>query len=528
LIVSDNGIGMTADTLINYYLMAGSSYRYSDNWASDFIVNEKGTIPRTGKFGIGVLSTFLLGEKIHIETKHFYDELGMVLDFNLNDSIINVTKSNNVNIGSTVRVELTDKMIDRISFTEYSGTSKFNKINKSLVKNVTGDMKNEVIHEIVNKHIRFQWYFLETPSITYIVDEFVNENKVFVPGENTHYANWFDARVSDFTSYMWTYDDPLTALPLHERVGAYNPQYGLDHTGGGYTRTRVFYNGIIIPKEKRHYFTNRLHLPMPYVSIIDKDNKLNISLDRNKCVLPNSRELLIEQYKYFIAELLLCPKDILRRGEFYSDHIIYLNKCFTLENLSFLKLAGIQKIFIVDRLMKHFNLLLSDLSCLPVRNIEANISELKKQIHDGKITMFTNDLARILYSDSVEKICCTDRVKVALASLLLEPKDLNKVIDILNNSIEIERIYKLTAAPMVFEVNLYREEDSSEDSSDESDDDSDDDLTLVISELLGSDIWIPIDFDKRKEKFPDAFKVLERFMEVITNNAKNKNKPHPF
>lgn len=73
--IIDNGIGMSEDVLINYYLVAGSSYRNSDGW-KDKYTNDDGSakICRIGKFGVGVLSTFIIGDEIEVITKHLYDE----------------------------------------------------------------------------------------------------------------------------------------------------------------------------------------------------------------------------------------------------------------------------------------------------------------------------------------------------------------------------------------------------------------------------------------------------------------------
>ncbi len=49
--ITDNGIGMNEDVLLNYYLSAGSSYRYSDNWIADFTRDRKPQIARSGRFG---------------------------------------------------------------------------------------------------------------------------------------------------------------------------------------------------------------------------------------------------------------------------------------------------------------------------------------------------------------------------------------------------------------------------------------------------------------------------------------------
>jgi len=67
--IIDYGVGMTFDTLRDYFLTVGASFRYSDYW-SVFFTDAQGSSgpPRTGRFGIGVLAAFLLGDTLEIHT----------------------------------------------------------------------------------------------------------------------------------------------------------------------------------------------------------------------------------------------------------------------------------------------------------------------------------------------------------------------------------------------------------------------------------------------------------------------------
>jgi signal transduction histidine kinase len=69
--VDDRGIGMTADVVRDYFLRAGASYRKSSSWRQAF-ETESGTasIARSGRFGIGSLAMFLLGDDVRVSTRH--------------------------------------------------------------------------------------------------------------------------------------------------------------------------------------------------------------------------------------------------------------------------------------------------------------------------------------------------------------------------------------------------------------------------------------------------------------------------
>ncbi len=69
--IVDRGIGMTADVVRNYFLRAGASFRRSDAWRD---LHEtalgKARVMRSGRFGVGVLASFLLGDVVEVSTRH--------------------------------------------------------------------------------------------------------------------------------------------------------------------------------------------------------------------------------------------------------------------------------------------------------------------------------------------------------------------------------------------------------------------------------------------------------------------------
>ena len=61
---------MNVNRIINNFFNAGSSSRYNKEWMEKHVDKEKGsTIVRTGKFGIGALSAFILGANFEVSTK---------------------------------------------------------------------------------------------------------------------------------------------------------------------------------------------------------------------------------------------------------------------------------------------------------------------------------------------------------------------------------------------------------------------------------------------------------------------------
>jgi len=89
--IIDNGIGMTSDTIVNYFMTVGASLRNSSEWKTQFIKkNDDLSSPRLGRFGIGVLSAFLLGDKIEVTTRHYNSSKGYSFSFTKEIDIPNI------------------------------------------------------------------------------------------------------------------------------------------------------------------------------------------------------------------------------------------------------------------------------------------------------------------------------------------------------------------------------------------------------------------------------------------------------
>lgn len=72
IIISDNGVGMTLDVIRDYFLTAGASFRSSDAWKAQHEKSDGALkIQRSGRFGVGALAAFLLGDRITVSTRHY-------------------------------------------------------------------------------------------------------------------------------------------------------------------------------------------------------------------------------------------------------------------------------------------------------------------------------------------------------------------------------------------------------------------------------------------------------------------------
>jgi hypothetical protein len=95
IIITDRGVGMTAQIIRDYFLKAGASLRKSDAWRREH-EDETGhsRVLRTGRFGVGALAAFLLGDEIEITTRHALSaaEEGITFSARLDDDAIELKK----------------------------------------------------------------------------------------------------------------------------------------------------------------------------------------------------------------------------------------------------------------------------------------------------------------------------------------------------------------------------------------------------------------------------------------------------
>lgn len=248
--VTDNGIGMDENVLLNYYLSAGASYRSSEEWFEKFATGRDSDIVRTGRFGVGVLATFLLGNRVKVTTRHMEDDWGYTFEFGLEPKALDIKRPETApEIGTTIVVHLKEDVLGKLK-EDYRKDKNW-----------------------------LNWYRFAEPSVRYWVDdeEYVSE-KPFVPQDDREMSEWFDVPGTGFESVRW-----------------------------GYPEDGFFCNGFRIPdgiasEESRENFC----FVLPSASVVDKKGCFPLDLSRRK--LQSSSivaDLQHEAGKYALAQLLL-------------------------------------------------------------------------------------------------------------------------------------------------------------------------------------------------------------------------------
>jgi hypothetical protein len=254
LTISDCGIGMTADVIDRYFLRAGASLRTSIEWREKFADEKnRSSVLRTGRFGIGALAAFLLGEELHVSTRYVFEETGLCFQAKIATDPIEVRKCARP-VGTTVRIKLWSRAVQPLL---------------AAARNNEEDV--------------WDWYCLEKPAVVRRIGSRQLRQKHWIPGpSDTLLGNWRRLEGTVYDDVHWT----------HYRAPA------------------LTCNGIVIAERtSQEVFVESagLSLCRPALSIFDRDGKLPLTLQRTALSSPlvDLEEMLLTSViKDYIAHAL--------------------------------------------------------------------------------------------------------------------------------------------------------------------------------------------------------------------------------
>ncbi len=251
LTISDNGIGMNADVICNYFLTAGASFRKSDAYAREFMDEEgHSRVARSGKFGIGALATFLIGDSLEVTTRHIDEAQGIRFTATLDASNIPLTYID-CEVGTTIRIPVRPNPM--------GGPFRFWDISDA-----------------------YDWYCLETPSIV----TYINKKRcsaTYSALTTTELLNdWRRIDFVGFNTICWAYR-------------------AFDNLGG------IICNGITGCARPYRWLLSEIGLACPTLYIEDADGNLPLTLDRRTLQnrLPFEQELATDIIRDWIAHILV-------------------------------------------------------------------------------------------------------------------------------------------------------------------------------------------------------------------------------
>ena len=296
LTISDNGVGMTKETIINFFFRAGASFRNSMLWKKSFIEGNEVKVEKTGRFGVGVLAAFLLGDEFELYSKHYKDEIGYSCKASLSTKQVELTK-NNCDIGTFIKIKLNSKINN-----EFLRLMEFYKTRK----------KNDIFfldNEKNQKLAWFNWYVMDSPVIEYSIDnndlkDIFDFQKISVSSiSDEPLKGWYKFQTKDFKSIHWTID---------------NEDQNYYHFRNSWKEREVsslFCNGF---KVIRGYKIPDYPWKRPIVSVFDGNARMPLSLSRDYLLndrLPFENELIKSVCKKIIDTLL--RTDFIKNGEYW-------------------------------------------------------------------------------------------------------------------------------------------------------------------------------------------------------------------
>lgn len=243
--ISDAGLGMNAEIIKNYFLKIGASYRTSETWKSMYSDGEGIYIPRTGKFGIGMLAGFLIGDEIEVHTSHVSTESrGIKFNYKLDSNEIELLFQHKNDIGTSIRV--------------YSTEEKLRNIERALKYPY---LSEEKYHEVNGEYVRREeawWYYLDSPNVEVEIIEAQEKEKLAPPyliNKVSLYSEWASLEKTSLENFFWRRNF-----------------YG----------RKLFCNGILIKEARTLQVDIDIDIGIDSISI----NDLEISVFDNKGIFP--------------------------------------------------------------------------------------------------------------------------------------------------------------------------------------------------------------------------------------------------
>lgn len=474
---------MSSDEIINYFLNVGSSFRKSMDWKKKFVDDDgKTKIKRNGKFGIGVLASFLLGKEILVETNNILKNEAFSFKARIDAQYIDIIKlKSNGTFGTNISIILDNESRDKLI-----------------------DHKPDWN----DKSIRWtDWFLFDDPKIIFIVDkEIIKTNNLITN------VKFFDFVTTEFEKISWSYDVNNNVGHLHNLVAC----NGII-IAENYKPSQFAYPEHDIVGTPYYYRTPVIINDKPSILVIDKEGVFPVKLDRNDIdcdEFPFEKELMIETSKHFIAQLLSTEIDskLFKPCEIiHSPKLMYCAEGFILKSEYFLN--GVCDKFRFIRLVIEENQIEIDISkyndCLFDFKLDTKINLSYQEsnvapLGGGLILLPTNKFES-LFKSKIKRLnrYVIDNVRIIqqnnkhtlyeIYNFNEQPKILKNIStvdkELLNKSISIQEI---TSQP-------YKIKEG-------------DILNELFKKYIKNNFIIPYSLQKRKELYKEAFKELSQYL----------------
>lgn len=306
--IKDNGKGMTLEEIVYYFLNVGSSFRKSYNWKKEFTDDGNSLINRNGRFGIGVLAAFLIGDEMAIKTKSYKENFSYCFNAKIDSDYIEIVKNDN-NLIDDIGTEITIK----------APISIYNSLKK-LYKSEYGSKKRVFnwADWFIGDCVKFE-YYLDKELITPLnIISYDRKKSKFINTEGYGKIEWGYANGKSWRNTYWG-NNPDMQIITNDIVITLSSKYNkfIYSEKGSY--------GIYIINSK------------PNLIIDDPNGILPLKLDRNDIDTNNlsfDNDLLMDVSKQFIAQLLTLniTRDTIKKQDLFPHYTSFLfsNKGYAL------------------------------------------------------------------------------------------------------------------------------------------------------------------------------------------------------
>ncbi len=280
LTVTDRGIGMNLDVVQSYFLKAGASFRRGDAWRREFEdESAHSKVLRSGRFGVGALEAFLIGDTLEVKTRHIESspERGIAFHARLDDEAVALNWVSCA-AGTTITIPIPASRHEAIK----RAFLLYNMYDGEQISYRSGICRYISGHPSVKRMIQIE----DGPSLTLTV-------KGSVPSEgDVAHEPWRSIRPKDYSRIFWIYSRSVPYLIC---------------------------NGIIVVDPDRSWrsvkplLTSNI-LRTPQLLVYDRDGKLPLNLQRTNVTIQDvsfSAELLADIVDDLLV--LLCHKNPLVR-----------------------------------------------------------------------------------------------------------------------------------------------------------------------------------------------------------------------
>lgn len=263
---SDTGAGMDLETVKDYFLRAGASYRHNPDWRAEFIDDSgRSTVTKSGRFGIGVFALFLIGSKFIVETRSIKDTTGsgFVFTASNNQDLVEINRRD-LPIGTSISVVLRRGIGEQLNSFAMAEEEVRGRLKRSYEDYDDAVRWKGELPETEGLDCTWDWYTMSSPVVSRFVvrrDGSTNKLSQAVNGpselEQDSSSGWHYFEGAGM-GVLWTYDKKFPDLTCN----------GI-----------VIKSGLIVWEPDT--FSMR-DFRSPKVSIIDPDSRLPLTLDRSR------------------------------------------------------------------------------------------------------------------------------------------------------------------------------------------------------------------------------------------------------